>query len=231
MHILGFQKTTLLDYPGKLAATIFLGGCNFRCPFCHNREIVVHPNQSNELDRSEILHTLSKRSNILDAVCITGGEPTLFPDLPELIKEIRELGLLVKLDTNGSNPDMLQSLIDQKLLDYVAMDLKNSPSKYPLTIGHSLDLDKIYTSVDLLKQNMVDYEFRTTVVKELHNAQDFVEIGQWISGAKRYYLQNFVNSDRLICPNVFSSYPKESLLQFLTLLRPYVTEVDLRGID
>lgn len=230
MCILGFQKTTLLDYPHKLAATIFFGGCNFRCPFCHNAELVIQ-NQLPELSKDTILSYLKKRSGILEGVCITGGEPTLSKGLPDFIHKIKELGLLVKLDTNGSNPSMLKELTQTHSIDYVAMDIKNSLKKYEETAGAKVNLSHIQESIDLLMTSTIPYEFRTTVVRELHTEEDIIQIGQWLHGASQYYLQNFVNSDRLICPNRFSSYDYESLQHFCNLLKPQIPFVALRGID
>ena len=230
MCILGFQKTTLLDYPHKLAATIFFGGCNFRCPFCHNAELVTQ-NALPELSHDAILAYLKKRTGILEGVCITGGEPTLSKGLPDFIHKIKNLGLLVKLDTNGSNPSMLKELMQTHTIDYVAMDIKNSPEKYEATAGAKVNLSNIQESIDLLLTATIPYEFRTTVVRELHTEEDFIKIGQWLQGASQYYLQNFVNSDRLICPNRFSSYDSESLTYFCNLLKSQIPLVALRGIN
>lgn len=231
MRILGFQKTTLLDYPHKLASTIFLGGCNFRCPFCHNALLVTKQDQVPELSSTEILQYLKKRVGVLEGVCITGGEPTLSKDLPDFIYAIKNLGYQIKLDTNGSNPDMISSLIKENAIDYIAMDIKNSRENYAMTTGCNIDLDKIEQSIHLLLTNKIPYEFRTTVVKELHTAEDFIKIGHWIHGASRYYLQNFVASDNLICPNQYSSYDRKTLEVFCDLLKSHVSLVELRGID
>ena len=184
VKIHGFNKLTLLDYPGRLACTIFLGHCNFRCPFCHNAGLVLAPEKEPVIPLEEVLGTLKKRKGILDGVCITGGEPTMSAHLPEFIERIKELGYSVKLDTNGSNPKMLKSLVERKMLDYVAMDIKNSPQKYSMTTGMTqLNLDAIHESVEFLKTGVVDYEFRTTVVKELHQKEDIRMIGKWLSGS------------------------------------------------
>lgn len=231
MRILGFQKTTLLDYPHKLASTIFLGGCNFRCPFCHNSLIVTQADCLPELPASDILSYLSKRKNILDGVCITGGEPTLSSELYHFIDQIKRLGYSIKLDTNGSNPDMVRRLIHHQLIDYVAMDIKNSPEHYSRTIGCSAPMDAIQQTIELLLEGRIPYEFRTTVVKELHNTQDFYSIGEWIHGASQYYLQNFQESDYLICPDTYHSWDFQKLHEFLEIVRPYVDSAALRGID
>ncbi|SHO53045.1 anaerobic ribonucleoside-triphosphate reductase activating protein [Anaerocolumna xylanovorans] len=231
MRIHGFQKTTLLDYPGHLAATIFLGGCNFLCPFCHNASLVLSPDSLPAIPEEEVLSTLKKRKGILEGVCITGGEPTLEADLADFIKKIKDLGFLVKLDTNGSNPILLEKLLSQKLLDYVAMDIKSSPLKYPAAIGKSnFPLKNISESIKLLLMDKVDYEFRTTIIKELHSPSDLILIGEWIKGAKAYYLQSYKESEDVISPG-FHSYSKEELLNMLPMLLPYALKVELRGVD
>ena len=199
MIIHGFQKMTLLDYPGYVACTLFTAACNFRCPFCHNAGLVTKIETAERIDESEILAYLKKRQGILDGVCITGGEPTLQKDLPEFIRTIRALGYAVKLDTNGSNPDLLEALIDEGLLDYVAMDIKNTPEKYASTVGLAdYDIRPIQESIDRLHKGRVDYEFRTTVVSEYHTPSDIGTIARWIAGAPRYFLQPFVDSGNLI---------------------------------
>ena len=186
IKIHGFNKLTLLDYPEKMAATIFLGHCNFRCPFCQNGGLVLNPDGEPVIPVEDVLKVLKKRQGLLDGVCITGGEPTLHPDLPSFIASIKALGYSVKLDTNGSRPEVLKSLVERQLIDYVAMDIKNSPQRYQETAGIShLDFDKIEESVQFLKTDVVDYEFRTTVAKELHSSEDFRQIGKWIAGCKR----------------------------------------------
>ncbi len=231
MQIHGLNKTTLLDYPGHVAATIFLGSCNFRCPFCHNKDLVLHPSSQPVLSYHEVLQFLKKRHGILTGVCITGGEPTLHADLPKLIKDIKDIGYLIKLDTNGSNPLMIQSLYLQKLIDFVAMDIKTSPLDYAtVTDVPSVNMDAIYESVDYLMHSGIDYEFRTTVVKEFHNAETFYQIANWISGCKSYYLQNFKNSDTVIHKG-YHSYTKEELLSFVDILSTDIEHVLLRGID
>ena len=200
MIIKGFAKLTLLDYPGRVACTVFTGGCNFRCPFCHNASLAIRAREVDTIPESEVFELLKKRKGILDGVCITGGEPLLFGDeLYDFIIEIKKLGYAVKLDTNGSFPERLAALIEAGLVDKVAMDIKNSPEKYALTAGvENFDIASILKSVELLKSSGVDYEFRTTVVKELHSASDFEAIGKMIEGAKAYFLQSFVDSGDLI---------------------------------
>lgn len=199
MTIHGFQKMTLLDYPEKVACTIFTAACNLRCPFCHNAGLVTKIETAERIDESEVLAYLQKRKGILDGICITGGEPTLQKDLADFIRKIRDLGYAVKLDTNGTNPAVLQSLLDEGLLDYVAMDIKNTPEKYEATVGvPSFDVTPIQQSIDLLLAGRVDFEFRTTVVAEYHTPEDIGKIARWLSGAPRYFLQPFVDSGNLI---------------------------------
>ena len=230
MKICGFQKTTLLDYPGHVAATIFLGLCNFRCPFCHNSELIT--GDAEELfSVGEVLAVLQKRSSLLEGVCITGGEPTLSPDLKDLILEIKKLGLLVKLDTNGYRPDVIKALCKDGLLDHIAMDIKSSPENYGMVAGvPAVRTDIISESISFLISCGIPYEFRTTAVKGLHTEEDFSSIGRWIRGADRYFIQNYVESDRVLSPG-FSGFRKEELAVFADLVRPYVKEVNLRGVD
>lgn len=231
MRIHGFQKTTLLDYPGHLAATIFLGGCNFLCPFCHNASLVLSPDSLPAIPKEEVLAYLRKRKGILEGVCITGGEPTLETGLLDFIKEIKALGLQVKLDTNGSNPMLLKELLSQELLDYVAMDIKNSPDKYAAAIGKSnVPLKNISESIKLLLTDKIDYEFRTTISKELHTPSDFLLIGEWIKGARAYYLQSYKESEDVISPG-FHSYSKEELQKIRDTLLPYASKVEIRGVE
>lgn len=210
MLISGLNKTTLLDYPGRVAATVFTGGCNFRCPFCHNGGLVLSPLTQEHYTEEDILDFLKKRKNILSGVCITGGEPTIQQDLPDFIQQIKELGLAVKLDTNGSHPHMLEELIGKKQIDYVAMDIKNTPGKYQATTGlpgertiaeasgNTFPVKAVQQSVELLKNANIPYEFRTTVVKEFHTLEDLQEICAWIAGSPAYYLQQFEDSGQLI---------------------------------
>lgn len=231
MQIHGFNKLTLLDYPGHLAAVIFLGGCNMRCPFCQNTSLVQNPFAQPTIPREEVLALLKKRKNILEGVCISGGEPTLYPDLPDLIREIKALGFHIKLDTNGSNPNMIKSLVNEKLIDYIAMDIKNSKEKYALTSGiPEINIKQVEDSVTFLLTSMIPYEFRTTIVKEFHTMEDMLSIGEWIQGAKAYYLQSFQDSGDILMAGL-SSHNKETLIQFSNLVTPYVDQVSLRGVD
>lgn len=228
--IYGLQKLSLLDYPGKTACTVFTGGCNFRCPYCHNALLVVGLNEVEPVDNDEFFAFLNKRKNILDGICITGGEPLLQPDINDFIRKIKQLGYSVKLDTNGSFPDRLQLLVEENLVDYVAMDIKNSPQKYSLTAGVSkLDFSEINRSVEFLLSNPVDYEFRTTVVKELHIKEDFVLIGEWIRGAKRYFIQSFIDSGDIL-GGTFSAYGKSELEDISEMMQSFVKEAHIRGL-
>ena len=226
MRLGGLAKMTLLDFPGRVAATVFTAGCGMRCPFCHNASLVTHIGE--ELPVDELLSFLKKRQGLLDGVCITGGEPLLQPDTEELIRAIRAMGYAVKLDTNGMYPERLSSLIDGGLLDYVAMDIKNSQEKYAVTAGLSAMPEGITDSVRLLLRGEVPYEFRTTVVDELHEPSDFAEIGAWIAGAERYFLQSFVDSGDLIGEG-FSPPSAEKLAACLSAVRPFVPAAALRG--
>lgn len=230
MQFSGFQKLTLLDYPEKTACTLFTAGCNFRCPFCHNAALVTHIDNSNFFTEEYVLDYLKKRKGVLDGVCITGGEPLLHKDLPEFIKKVKALGYLIKLDTNGSYPERLQSLIDDGLIDYVAMDIKNTHEKYLATADCSDDeLQNVIKSVEILKQNKIDYEFRTTVVKEYHDAEDIKKIAEWIRGADKYFLQNFIDSGDLIKNNL-SAHPRETLEFMRSLAQDIIPKVEIRGI-
>lgn len=230
MKIFGLQKLTLLDYPGKVACTAFTGGCNFCCPFCHNASLVVNPDVSYAMEEAELLAFLRKREPVLDGICISGGEPLLQPNIELLIARIKDIGLSVKLDTNGSFPALLRRLIEHKLVDYVAMDIKNSKENYFKTSGtDKVPLKNMEESAELLMSHVVPYEFRTTVVRELHTADDFVAIGKWLSKDSPYFLQNFVDSGDLIGEN-FSAYPKSEMEIFVQILRKTMKFVELRGI-
>lgn len=230
MKIFGLQKMTLLDFPGHVACTVFLGGCDFRCPYCHNFEL-ADGTAKPVMEEEEFLSFLKKRQGLLDGVAITGGEPCLYKDLPELVKKIRELGFMVKLDTNGYHPQLLKQILDEKLIDYAAMDIKNSPEKYAVTCGvESVDMDTIRTSINLLMESGIDYEFRTTVVEEFHEAADFEEMGKMIRGAKRYFLQSFTDRDSVPFGNLHAP-SKESLEQYLSIMKKYVPDSSIRGVE
>lgn len=228
MHIGGFQKMTMLDYPGKVACTVFTHACNLRCPFCHNAPLVV--GEYTPVSEAQILSYLQKRKGILDGICITGGEPLLQKDIRAFIEKVRALGLAVKLDTNGTFPERLHELIDAGLVDYVAMDIKNSPARYAETVGLStLDLAPIEESVRILKEGRVPYEFRTTVVRELHSEADMQAIGAWLAGAERYFLQQFTDSGALL-GNGYSAHAPDTLKEFADIVKPYIPAVSLRGV-
>ena len=234
--ISGLQKMTLLDYPGKVACTVFLQGCNFRCPFCHNSDL-LGKDAPQTISVEELMTFLKKRVGLLDAVCITGGEPTLQKDLPELIRQIKALGYLVKLDTNGSRPAVLKQLAEEKLIDYVAMDIKNSPSRYGQTVGLSnMDLKALEESIRYLLEHHVDYEFRTTVADELHSVQDMEDMGAWlcslVPGTKpiRHYIQPYVDRDSVLSHGLHTP-EKEKLLDMAEKLAPYADFVEIRGMD
>ncbi len=204
MLIGGLQKMTLIDYPGKIAATVFTNGCNFRCPFCHNPELVhssqftVQSSEQAEKQMDEFFEFLETRKGKLDGICITGGEPTLQPDLVDFIKRIKELGFVVKLDSNGTRPDVLRELFEKKLVDYVAMDIKASLKNYQKVCGAKIDLERIKLSVDLIKNSGVDYEFRTTVVPGLHTEDEFEEVAEWLNSTKRYILQKYQDYGKIL---------------------------------
>lgn len=229
MKIKGFQKTTLLDFPEKLACTVFTGGCNFRCPFCHNASLVLNSDTMNEISEEEFFSYLSKRKKMLDGVCITGGEPLLCHDIEEFIAKIKGEGFLVKLDTNGTFPEKLERLIDNKLIDYVAMDVKNSKEKYALTAGINEFPSKIEKSIDIIINKAPDYEFRTTVVKELHTLEDILNIASWIKNSKKYFLQAYVDSGDTI-KSGFSAYSAEEMLEMLEKAKEVLPTTGLRGI-
>lgn len=231
MNIQGLQKTTLLDYPKHVAATIFFGGCNFRCPFCHNGNLVLSPDTTPAYSPADILSFLKKRSGILDGVCITGGEPTLQTDLAHFLSDIKNLGLSVKLDTNGYRPQILKDLYRAGLVDYVAMDIKGAPETYAAICGLSqIDFSRIADSAAFLMEGAIPYEFRTTVTRELHHEKDFKAIASWLSGADTYYLQSYQFSPQVISPR-FSAYTIEELTSFQNLLLKDISHVEIRGTD
>ncbi len=230
MQFNGFQKLTLLDYPSHVAATLFTAGCNFRCPFCHNAALVTHIDNQSFFTDEYILDYLKKRVGILDGICITGGEPLMHKDLPDFIKKVKALGYLVKLDTNGSYPEVLKELIDSGSIDYVAMDIKNSKQKYLLTAECSeQDLENIEKSIALLKQNKVDFEFRTTVVNEYHTVEDIKSIAEWIAPTKKYFLQNFTDSGDLIKDGLTAA-SRETLDLMRLAAAEVIKDTNLRGV-
>lgn len=232
MLIAGLQKLTLLDFPGRTACTLFTYGCNFRCPFCHNSSL-VRPGDAFEPEYSEdeILDFLKGRRGKLDGICITGGEPLLQKGLEEFMEKIKNEGFLIKLDTNGSFPDRLKGIMERKLCDYIAMDIKNIPEKYGLSAGASVDIAGVKRSVELLKNGSVDYEFRTTVVKELNDMEDFQAIALWLKGSKRYFLQKFKDSGEILMPG-YSAYDDGDMHKILDIVKGSGLEnVWLRGVD
>ena len=228
MNIAGVQKVTLLDYPGKVACEIFTQGCNFECPFCQNSSLIPITN-TGEFSEEEIFEYLNLRKNILDGVVITGGEPTVQKDLKSFIKKIKDLGLLVKLDTNGGNPKVLQELIDEKLVDYVAMDIKNIFNKYNITSGKKINLDNIKKSIEILKASKIDYEFRTTIIKEMHSLDDIISICKLVGDAK-YYLQNFEDSENVI-DHSLHGFSREELLFIDKYLKDVFPNVEIRALS
>ena len=228
MNIAGVQKVTLLDYPGKVACEIFTQGCNFECPFCQNSSLIPITN-TGEFSEEEIFEYLNLRKNILDGVVITGGEPTVQKDLKKNNKKIKDLGLLVKLDTNGGNPKVLQELIDEKLVDYVAMDIKNIFNKYNITAGKKINLDNIKKSIEILKASKIDYEFRTTIIKEMHSLDDIISICKLVGNAK-YYLQNFEDSENVI-DHSLHGFSREELLFIDKYLKDLFPNVEIRALS
>lgn len=230
MKICGLQKTTLLDYPEHIACTVFLGGCNLRCPFCHNSDLVIGKVEG-IYSKNDILKYLNKRVGVLDGVCVTGGEPLIYDDTIEFLQEIRSLGFLVKLDTNGFFPDRLEKALKVGVLDYVAMDVKSSPEGYAAATGvASPDLEAVKQSVKLLEESGIDHEFRTTVVRELHDVDEIRGIGEWLKGTNKYFLQGFIDSGKVL-GGIFTAHPKEKMLELLSVAREYIPNTQLRGID
>ena len=230
MKIHGLQKMTLLDYPGHVACTVFLSGCDMRCPFCHNFEL-ADGSAKPVMDDEELLAFLKKRQGLLDGVAFTGGEPLLHRDIEELIRRIRAMGFRIKLDTNGCHPDMLKRLLDGHLIDYAAMDIKNNPGKYAVTAGlKQFDLSPVLESIRLLKESDIDYEFRTTVIAEFHEEKDFYEIGEMIRGARHYYLQCF--TDRETVPFKGLHAPSaDALRTYEKIMQAYVKDTHIRGLE
>jgi len=226
MKISGIQKLTLLDYPGKVACTVFTPGCNLRCPFCHNARLVF--SCADEIGEESVLSFLKKRAGVLDGICVTGGEPLLQKDIAAFLREVKALGYLVKLDTNGTFPDRLQPLLEEKLVDYVAMDIKAAPENYDNATGVVTDLNKVRRSVELLRQSGVAHEFRTTTVKGIHTAADFEAIAQWLAGESNYYIQQYRIADDMIGAP-FESFRKEELDAFAAIVGKTVSRVAVRG--
>ncbi len=232
MLISGLQKLTLLDYPGTVACTVFTGGCNFRCPFCHNASLVLPEELSRDNEEEQVLSFLKKRVGILDGVAVTGGEPLLHPDMPAFLEKVRALGYRIKLDTNGTFPDRLRAVVEEGLVDRVAMDVKNAPSLYAQTVGlRELDLAPIERSKNFLLEGRVDYEFRTTVVRGLHTAESLCGAAAWIRGAKEYYLQQFKDSGDIIAIEGLGAFSDAEMRALAEQVRPIVPTVKLRGVS
>ena len=227
----GLQKLTLLDFPGQVACTLFTRGCNMRCPFCHNASLVVRANEQKTYTNEEILSFLKKRQGVLDGVAITGGEPTLMPGLAEFMTQVRALGYKIKLDTNGTRPEVLKSIVRDGLVDYVAMDIKNCREKYGETVGFdaSYDLSPIDESIAFLMEGNVDFEFRTTISKTYHTEEDIIKIGKWISGDEKYFLQQFKDSGDIIGVQI-EGYDEVTMRSLLDAIRPFVPNAQLRGV-
>lgn len=228
MKIEGLQKLTLLDFPGYVACTVFTHGCNFRCPFCHNSGLINGVPSADDSTEQEFWKLLEKRKGVLEGVVITGGEPLLQSNIERFAEQIKKKGFKVKLDTNGSFPGKLRMMIDSGLVDYVAMDIKNSLEKYNQTTGVAVDTEAIKCSVSLLLAGKVSYEFRTTAVKELHTADDFTEIGKMIQGAERYFIQCYKDSEEVLLPGL-TAPSTEDLQSYIAAVKQYVPAAELRG--
>jgi len=230
--IKGIQKTTVIDYPDKIACTLFLGGCNFRCGFCYNSDIVLNPAKMDDIPEIEVLEMLKERKKFLDGVCITGGEPTIHPKLGNFLSKVKELGYDVKLDTNGTKPEVLRELIAGKLVDYIAMDVKAGLLSYDKVTQTIVDKEKIKESIDLIKQSGVDYEFRTTVVPDIIDEEEIESIGELVKGAKRFFLQQFRNDKNTLSARYSKkeSISKERIEKFKEMMERYVDEVKIRNL-
>ena len=232
--ICGLQKMTLLDFPGKIACTVFLGGCNFRCPFCHNSELFMGKPEK-LMEDEDFFKFLKSRKGLLDGVCVSGGEPTLYKNLPEFLARIKELGFLVKLDTNGSRPEVVKKLVEKNLVDYIAMDVKNSPAMYAQTVGlETMDLAPIEESLRFLIGGNVPYELRTTLVSQLHTEESIQDMGAWLGGLvtgmkpKKLFLQSFVDRDTVLFSGLSAPEP-ETTKGFAKILEPFVDSVTIRN--
>lgn len=229
MNICGFEKFSLVDYDNYVTCTVFTKGCNFVCPFCHNSSLVLKEKFAENIPEEDVFSYLKKRKGMVDAVCISGGEPTLQPDLKEFIKKVKKMGFKVKLDSNGTKPELLKELIDEKLVDYIAMDIKNSLGKYAQTVGlNTIDLTPITKSINLLKKSNIDYEFRTTLINEFHTKNDIEKIAELVKGAKNYALQKFVDNGECITHNL-TEVDKEVVDSYVEIVKPFVNNVKVRG--
>ena len=236
MKIHGINGLSLLDYPGRMACTIFTGHCNFRCPFCHNGTLVLNPDSQPLKTEEELFELLKNRAGRLEGIAITGGEPTLNKDLPEFCRKIKEnFNLSIKLDTNGSLPEVVKALVSEKLIDYIAMDIKAAPDNYAAAVGlTSFDMGAIFDSTDFIMENgskgLIDYEFRTTVVGGIHTENDFIKIGKWLKGAKVYFLQGYRTSEDQLNPVGLSTVPVETMEHYKEILLPNISNTQLRGV-
>lgn len=243
MTIHGLNKLTMLDFPGRLACTVFTGGCNFRCPFCQNASLVLAPETQPVISEEEILSFLKSRKGRLEGICITGGEPTLFPGLFDFVKKVKEMDYLVKIDTNGTNPELLGTMMDEGMIDYIAMDIKSSKEHYLKSAGikeGTEEVEKVMENVEksvrLIMERMKEYEFRTTVVKGLHERGDFEAIARWLSGCRAYYLQQYRDGEDIIgklygnSHIVYGSFEKSELEEFVKILGQKIEHVEIRGI-
>ena len=228
MNVQGYQKLTLLDFPGRTACTVFTGGCNLRCPFCHNAGLVRTPLAGPNLT-DEVLEYLRKRRGILDGVCVTGGEPLLQPDLEHFLRRVKEMGYAVKLDTNGTLPGRLAAILATHLVDYVAMDIKSSPDGYAAATGADADVSAVKDSLSILRAGSIPFELRTTAVRGIHTAADFAAIGEWIGEVPAYYIQRFVDSGQLLGSG-FDAFSPEEMEHLLTTVRVYTPSAQLRGV-
>jgi len=233
MRIKGLQKTTLIDFPDLVACTVFTPGCNFRCPFCYNSSLVLDDKSSPEIPEKEFFEFLKKREKVLDGVVVSGGEPTLQKDLPEFLEKIKKSGFKIKLDTNGSNPEMLKELFEKKLLNYVAMDVKAPLENYEKACGVKIDLKKIQESIELVKNSGVDYEFRSTVMPKLHSKEDFEKIGELVKGSKRFFLQQFAPMESALDKNFAKEkrFSREEMQEFKKILEKFAEKVEIRNLD
>ena len=231
MFISGLQKLTLLDYPGRVACTVFTGGCNFRCPFCHNAPLVLPERLAQDTDEEQVLAFLKRRTGILDGVAITGGEPLIHKEIPAFLEKVKTLGFSIKLDTNGSFPEMLERIVRAGLVDRVAMDIKNCPEKYAETIGlKDFDIAPVERSRSFLMECGIDYEFRTTVVKGIHTEESLLGAAEWIAGAKEYYLQQFKDSGDVIAIEGLSAFDEKEMHALADAVARFVPSVKVRGV-
>ena len=228
----GIQKTTLIDFPGEVACTVFLPKCNFRCGYCHNKQLVLEQETGISITEKQLFDFLDGRKGFLDGVCITGGEPSLHKALPEFCRKLKEKGFLVKVDTNGSNSTMLKQMVDEKIVDYIAMDIKAPLEKYDVVAGVKVNKEAIKKSVELIRKSGLDYEFRTTVLPKLVSEEDLLAIGKWLNGSKLYALQQFYAVGELLDESLKSQkpYPKQKLLAFKKMLEPYFSKVEVRNV-